>query len=121
MKTLSKLTFFAILIAFNISCSKEEGCATDNTGNIIIENTNVKYRLHFYKSSPKASNTPGDLIVEPSSKGTISLPAGNYTTHIRLFTGGCNEDGSRCFVSWSTLAENKELDLSSCEDLNLIY
>ncbi|MEL0456975.1 hypothetical protein WJN01_12115 [Flavobacteriaceae bacterium SZ-1-7] len=121
MKNLRKLILIATLIAFNMSCSTEEGCAKDNTGTVIIENANTQYSLHFYKSSPKASNTPGDLVVEPKSKGNIDLSAGSYTTHIKLFTGGCNDDGSRCWVSWSVLDDNKVLDLSSCEDLNLTF
>lgn len=120
MKNLLKLTLIAILIAFNVSCSEEESCASDNTGTIIIENTNSQHSLHFYKNSSNSRGT-SDLVVAPKSKGSITLSAGNYTTLILLFTGSCNEDGSQCFQSWSTLDNDKELDLSSCEDLNLIY
>ncbi len=120
MKTFFKILLALILVITTFSCSKEEGCATDNSGNIIIENTSSQHNLHFYKSkSGLASNTPGDLIVEPGQKGSITLSAGVYTTLVKLFTGGCN--GSRCQVSWEVLDDNKELDLASCEDLNLSY
>ncbi|MEL0456972.1 hypothetical protein WJN01_12100 [Flavobacteriaceae bacterium SZ-1-7] len=121
MKTLLRLKFIVLILAFNLSCSTEEGCAKDNTGTVIIENSNAQYSLHFYKTAPKASNSIADLVVEPQSKGSISIPAGSYTSVIKLYTGGCNPDNNRCWVSWQSLDNSKELDLSSCEDLNLSY
>ena len=119
MKNLFILILSGLLLTGITACSKDKSCTTDNTGRVIIENTNSKYSLHFFKNSSKTTGI-GDLIVEPKSKGSITLAAGNYNTTILLFTGSCNDSG-QCIQSWSTLDANKELDLSACEDLNLVY
>lgn len=118
--SLAKLAIIITCLATNTSCSTEEGCSSDNTGIVIIENTNAQYSLHFYKSNSNTSGN-GDLIIEPQSKASINLPAGSYSAHLKLNKSTCNPNTGRCFRSWEVVDDNKQLDLSSCEDLNLIY
>lgn len=122
MKTLKSFYLLIILCSFcfTTSCESTEPCEEDNTGTVIIENTNSNYRLHFYKSNSDV-NGDGDLVIEPQSKGSITLPTGSYSTYLRLFTGSCNPDTNRCLISWKLIDDDKEIELSSCEDLNLIY
>ncbi|WP_406684082.1 hypothetical protein N1F78_15535 [Seonamhaeicola sp. MEBiC1930] len=122
MKTLKSLylLIFLFTLLFTTSCESTEPCEEDNTGTVIIENTNSDYSLHFYKSNSVVRGN-GDLVIEPQSKGSITLPAGSYSTYLKLFTGSCNPDTGRCLISWELIDDDKEIELSSCEDLNLIY
>ena len=123
MKILKRLctpAFLSLLFAF-ASCSKDElDCIKNNTGTIIVENSrnNGSVQVYFNETGTISVNGSGDLSILPGEKQSIQLPAGQHNVKARLIISSCN--GGRCSVSSSGLPE-KDVDLNSCQDLNLIY
>ncbi len=122
MKTTKKLSTLVLLIILvnAISCSEDTSeCDLANTGIIYVENSRDKGVLQVHLNKSKISvNGSGDLTVLPGEKANIQLPAGQHNVKTNLIITTCV--GARCSVS-STRLEEKDVNLSSCESLNLIY
>ena len=124
MKTQGKFytLLFVLLIVFTTSCEDDsvEPCDEDNIGTIILENKGgVEGKLHLYINPARiGSNTPGDISVEPGEKGSIDVPAGTHNILVRNIITECS--GNRCAIR-STQLDEKSIDVSACQNLNMAY
>jgi hypothetical protein len=103
------------------SCAKEiPSCEETNIGTIIVENSRTKgvVKIYFNETDRIPINGSGDLNIPPGEKANMSLPAGLHNVKAILSITECT--GGRCHTTTSGLPE-KNTDLASCEDLNLIY
>lgn len=115
----TKFLILPIVVFLLASCESKSICEEGNTGSIVVENKRTKGNINVYFNPSRiGSNTPGDLVIKPGEKGSTELPAGVHNVLVRLIISECN--GSRCSVSSSTLDE-KDIDLSACESLNMAY
>ena len=101
------------------SCENTEACEEGNLGTITLENLGTEGNVHLYINPVRiGSNTPGDLSVAPGEKKSIDLAAGVPNILVRRITSTCVE--SRCQIRSVTL-EDKTLDISACETINMAY
>jgi hypothetical protein len=71
--------FFAVIFVFAAASCNKNDCESDNTGSLIIENTNAQATLHiFINKEIQAVNSVGDLTIEPGEKQSTSLPETTY-------------------------------------------
>ena len=123
MKTLGKFytLLIVLLIVLTTSCEDDsvEPCDEDNIGTIILENKGVEGSLQLYLNPVRiGSNTPGDISVQPGDKVSIDVPAGTHNILVRSFITECS--GNRCAIR-SIQLDEKSIDVSSCENLNIAY
>ncbi|NAS13750.1 hypothetical protein [Poritiphilus flavus] len=111
--------FVLFILTLSASCESTEACEEDNIGTIALENKRTEGNLHLYINPVRiGSNTPGDISVPPGEKASIDIPAGSPNIVVRLIVTSCS--GERCMVR-STQLDEKSLDVSSCEVVNLAY
>jgi hypothetical protein len=111
--------FFAVIFVFAAASCNKNDCESDNTGSLIIENTNAEATLHiFINKEIQAVNSVGDLTSEPGEKQSTRLPAGDHILRALLRVTNCS--GSRCSVS-NTSQPDRTTTLLACEDKNLVY
>ena len=123
MKTLGNFytLLIVLLLVLTTSCTDDsaEPCDEDNVGTIILENKGVDGSLQLYVNPVRiGSNTPGDLSVQPGEKASIDVPAGSHNILVRSFKSECS--GNRCFIQ-STPLDEKSIDVSACQNLNMAY
>lgn len=109
-----------LLLFLLLSCSKEEECESNNTGELTFQNTNEMGSLQVYinEFGRIAANGQGDVSIPPGESRTIELPPGPQNLKAILIVSTCN--GGSCFVS-TTGRPEREVDLASCEELSIIY
>ena len=106
-----------------IGCSKEDSaplCEMNNTGTIAVENTrsNGSLQVFFDRTGTIPVNQTGELNIATGEKASLQKPAGPRNLKVNLIISNCN--GERCSVSSSRL-EEKNVDLTACEEVNIIY
>ncbi len=109
-----------LILLLASSCSEDpEACEENNTGTIVVENSRSTGRIKiFFNEEPRSGNVPGDLNIKPGEKANIQQLAGQHIIYALLDTSTCS--GERCIIRNETLPE-RTVDLSSCQDLNLVY
>jgi len=121
MKT-PRIFYLVVLLAVlfaGTSCDNTEACEEANTGAITLQNLGTEGNLHLYINPVRiGSNTPGDLSVAPGEKKSIDLAAGAPNILVRRITSTCVND--RCQIRSATL-EDRSLDISACETINIAY
>ncbi|MDT0607656.1 hypothetical protein [Croceitalea rosinachiae] len=101
------------------SCEKTEACEEANSGTITLQNLGTEGNVHLYINPVRiGSNTPGDLSVAPGETKSIDLAAGVPNILVRRITSSCV--GDRCQIRSTTL-EERTLDISACETINMAY
>ena len=121
MKT-PRIFYVVVLVSVlftSTSCENTEACEEANSGTITLENLGAEGNLQLYINPVRiGSNTPGDLSVSPGEKKSIDLAAGVPNILVRRITSICS--GTRCQIQSTTL-EERSLDISSCETINMAY
>ncbi|WP_420322098.1 hypothetical protein [Flagellimonas sp.] len=119
---LFKSSFGAIallIFLFTSSCSKTEACEDSNTGTLIIENSRSTGVVKiFFNQEPISGNVSGDLNIKPGEKASGDKLAGQIIIYALLDTSTCS--GSQCIIRNETLPE-RTVDLTACQELNLVY
>lgn len=107
------------LLTLSTSCESNEACEDNNIGTIALQNNRTEGNLQLYINPVRiGSNTPGDLSVPPGETKSIDIPAGSPNILVRLLVTTCS--GERCAVR-STQLDERPVDVSSCEVVNLAY
>lgn len=116
----SSLSVVAFLIFLLVSsCSKTEACEDSNIGTVIIENSrSIGVLKIFFNQEPISGNVPGDLNIQPGEKANKDELARQIIVYALLDTSTCS--GSQCIIRNETLPE-RTVDLTACQDLNLVY
>jgi hypothetical protein len=94
-------------------------CEENNAGTLIIENSRSIGTLKiFFDQEPRSGNVAGDLNILPGETANSDQLAGQRIIYALLDNSTCN-DGT-CFVRNETLPA-RTVDLSACEDFNIVY
>ena len=123
MKTTKELGALVLLFMLFIisSCADDTPeCEMSNTGNIIIENKSTEGTLNifFNKTGALPLGGSGDLNIPAGEKVSMELSAGQHNIRTKLTISTCS--GGRCKIQDRGYSE-KNINLSSCVDFNLVY
>lgn len=123
MKTTKEFSTLVLLLMLFIisSCSDDTPeCEMSNTGNIIIENTSSEgtLKIFFNKTGSLPLGGSGDLNIPAGEKARMELSAGQHNIKAKLTISRCS--GGRCHIQEMGRSE-KNVNLSSCVDFNLVY
>lgn len=116
---ISKGLIILFVSMMSISCSeKASECELKNTGTILVTNNRNNGFVEVFFNETNLIPSNRDLSVGPGETQSIQLPAGQHNVQAYLTISTCS--AGRCQVSNSALDE-KDVDLSACEEKNLIY